>query len=218
MTLKSEFTDLKKSILQDSQPKVVLTRTPPEQMSPSVMDQENSSPTTDMETMSTNGLLRQLMMETRASNQKLQEGQNGLYHNLAALDNKHKATRHRKPPGLTNNWFYCRKKCSGWIVNTENWFSMSPGLTPPRFSTNGKRWITLTAKPVLRIAAAATHPPWHRRATWIIQTMTHPAHQLHPTTPCAESNNTKSRPARTPSCRICAPATSRIPTATTMSP
>eukprot|EP00980_Cylindrotheca_fusiformis_P029006 scaffold22695_cov90-Cylindrotheca_fusiformis.AAC.1 len=91
MTLKSEFTELKKSILQDSQPKVVLTRTPPEQMSPSVMDQEISSPT-DMETMSTNHLLRQLMMGTRASNQKLQEGQNGLYHNLTALDNKHKAT------------------------------------------------------------------------------------------------------------------------------
>eukprot|EP00980_Cylindrotheca_fusiformis_P029867 scaffold23980_cov372-Cylindrotheca_fusiformis.AAC.1 len=61
-------------------------------MSPLVMDQENSSPM-DMETMSTNHLLRQLMMETRASNQKLQEGQNGLYHNLTALDkNKHKAT------------------------------------------------------------------------------------------------------------------------------
>eukprot|EP00980_Cylindrotheca_fusiformis_P029886 scaffold24011_cov304-Cylindrotheca_fusiformis.AAC.1 len=41
--------------------------------------------------MSTNDLLRQLMLETRASNQKLQEGQTSLYHSLTALDHKHQA-------------------------------------------------------------------------------------------------------------------------------
>eukprot|EP00980_Cylindrotheca_fusiformis_P000983 scaffold266_cov83-Cylindrotheca_fusiformis.AAC.1 len=44
--------------------------------------------TTETDNMSTNDLLRQLMLETRASNQKLQEGQNSLYHSLTALDHK----------------------------------------------------------------------------------------------------------------------------------
>eukprot|EP00980_Cylindrotheca_fusiformis_P021135 scaffold8117_cov153-Cylindrotheca_fusiformis.AAC.1 len=58
---------------------------------PITSDQDMQPAPADTENMSTNELIRQFMLESRASNQKLQEGQNGLYHNLSALDNKQKA-------------------------------------------------------------------------------------------------------------------------------